>query len=157
MSTPAPPTYKTRNWPTYNTALNCRGSLSIWFDPAITWEAAPTVKSGRQRDCRGGAVQTCLTMKALFGMALRQPPGLVESLPRLVGLDWALGSARFQHPVGAAEDPKGEPRPRLPPTPADRQHRDKVLGRRGVEGPQTRRHETTRLAQDPHRERREVV
>lgn len=69
MSRPTPPTYKTRNWPSYNQALKRRGSLTIWFDPAI---------------------QTCLTMKVLFGMALRQTTGFVESLLRLIGLDWAV-------------------------------------------------------------------
>ena len=42
MSRPTPPAYKTRNWPDYNAALKRRGSLSIWFDPAMAWEAAPT-------------------------------------------------------------------------------------------------------------------
>ena len=36
----------------------------------------------------GAAVQTCLTMKVLLGMALRQTTGFVESLLRLMGLDW---------------------------------------------------------------------
>ena len=30
------------------------------------------------------AIQTCLTMKVLFGMALRQTTGFVESLLRLI-------------------------------------------------------------------------
>jgi hypothetical protein len=72
MSRPIPPAYKTRNWPTYNKALKRRGSLTIWFDPAMTWEAAPTGKRGRQPDYSDAAIQTCLTMKVLFGMALRQ-------------------------------------------------------------------------------------
>ena len=50
MSKPTPPAYKTRNWPAYNEALKHRGSLTIWFDPAMTWEAAPTGKRGRQPD-----------------------------------------------------------------------------------------------------------
>jgi hypothetical protein len=29
-------------------------------------------------------------MKVLFGMALRQTTGFIESLPRLIGLDWAV-------------------------------------------------------------------
>ena len=41
MSRPTSPTYKTRNWPAYNEALKRRGSLTIWFDPGMTWEAAP--------------------------------------------------------------------------------------------------------------------
>jgi hypothetical protein len=90
MSRPAPATYKTRNWPVYNQALKRRGSLTIWFDPAMTWAAAPTGKRGRQPDYSDSAVQTCLTMKVLFGMALRQTTGFVESLLRLIGLDWAV-------------------------------------------------------------------
>jgi hypothetical protein len=74
MSRPAPRAYKTRNWPAYNKALKRRGSLTIWFDPAMTWEAAPTGKRGRQPDYSDPAIQTCLTMKVLFGMALRRVP-----------------------------------------------------------------------------------
>ena len=47
MSKPTPPAYKTRNWPACNEALKRRGSLTIWFDPAMTWEAAPTGKRRR--------------------------------------------------------------------------------------------------------------
>jgi hypothetical protein len=39
MSRPSPPTYKIRNWRVYNEALKRRGSLTIWFDPKMTWEA----------------------------------------------------------------------------------------------------------------------
>ena len=90
MSRPSTPTYKTLNWPEYNKALKRRGSLTIWFDPAMTWEAAPTGKRGRQPVYTDAAVQTCLTMKVLFGMALRQTTGFVESLLRRVGLDWEV-------------------------------------------------------------------
>jgi len=82
MSRPSPPAYKTRNWPAYN--------ATIWFDPAMTWKAAPTRKRGRQPDHSDAAIQTCLTMKVLFGMALRQTTGLVESLLRLIDLAWAV-------------------------------------------------------------------
>ncbi len=90
MSRPTPPTYKTKNWPAYNEALKRRGSLTIWFDPSMTWEAAPTGKRGRQHAYSDAAIQTCLTMKVLFGMALRQTTGFVESLLRLIGQDRAV-------------------------------------------------------------------
>ena len=90
MSRPRPPTYKTGNWPAYNEALKRQGSLTIWFDPAMTWEATPTGKRGRLHDYSDAAIQTCLTMKVLFGVALRQTTGLVESLLQLIGLDWAV-------------------------------------------------------------------
>jgi hypothetical protein len=90
MSRPTPLAYKTRNWPAYNEALKRRGSLTIWFDPEMTWAAAPTGKRGRQPDYSDAAIQTHLTMKVLFGLALRQTTGFVESLLRLMGLDWAV-------------------------------------------------------------------
>jgi hypothetical protein len=35
-------------------------------------------------------MQTCLTVRVLFGMALRQTTGFIESLLRLFGPDWAV-------------------------------------------------------------------
>ena len=90
MSRPTPSTYKTRNWPAYNEALKRRGSLTIWFDPSMNWDAAPTGRRGRHQTYSDAAIQTCLSMKVLFGMALRQTAGFVESLLRLVGLDWTV-------------------------------------------------------------------
>ena len=88
MSRPNTTTYKTLNWPAYNKALKRRGSLTIWFDPGMIWAAKPTGKRGRQPVYSDAAVQTCLTLKVLFGMALRQTTGFVESLLSLSGLDW---------------------------------------------------------------------
>ena len=88
MSRPNRPTYTTLNWPEYNRALKRRGSLTIWFDPDMAWAAKPTGKRGRQPVYSDAAVQTCLTMKVRFGMALRQTTGFVESLLRLIDLDW---------------------------------------------------------------------
>ena len=90
MSRPLPPSYKTKNWPSYNEALKQRGSLTIWFDPDMVWVPRPTGKQGRQPQYSDAAIQTCLTMKVLFGMALRQTTGFVESLLRLAGLDWSV-------------------------------------------------------------------
>ena len=80
MSRPTSPTYRTRNWPAYNDALKRRGSLTIWFDPEMSWDAAPTGRRGRQQTYSDAAIQMCLSMKVLFGMALRQTTGFVESL-----------------------------------------------------------------------------
>jgi hypothetical protein len=79
MRRPAPTSCKTGNWPEHDKALKRRGSLTIWLDPAMTWEAAPTGQRGRQPDYGDAAIQTCRTMKVLFGMALRQATGVVES------------------------------------------------------------------------------
>ena len=80
MSRLTPPTYRTRNWRAYNEALKRRGSLTIWYDPEMSWEAAPPGKRGCQRAYSDAAIQMCLSMKVLFGVALRQTTGFVESL-----------------------------------------------------------------------------
>ena len=90
MSSWAPTKYKTTNWSSYNEALKRRGSLTVWFDPEMTWRPPPTGKRGRQPCYSDAAIQTCLTMKVLFGMPLRQTTGFVQSLLRLVGLDWPV-------------------------------------------------------------------
>jgi hypothetical protein len=67
MSRLRAPIYKTRNWPAYDEALKRRGSLTIWFGPDMSWEAAPTGRRGRQQTYSDAAIQTCLSMKVFFG------------------------------------------------------------------------------------------
>ncbi len=83
-------TYRTTNWPSYNAALKKRGSLTVWFDPAMSWEGLPTGRRGRRRSYSDVAIQTCLTLKVLFGLALRQATGFVESVLCLAGLTWSV-------------------------------------------------------------------
>ena len=90
MSSWAPTKYKTKNWSSYNDSLKQRGSLSIWFDPEMVWTPLPSGKRGRQQQFGDAAIQACLTLKVLFGLPLRQTTGFVQSLLRLVGLDWAV-------------------------------------------------------------------
>ena len=90
MSKPAPPTYRTTNWRSYDAALRQRGSLAIWFDPQMEWLAVPRGGRGRPATFSDAAIQTCLTLKALFGLALRQTTGLVASLLKLADLDWLV-------------------------------------------------------------------
>ena len=47
------------------------GVEAIWFDPEMSWEAAPIGSRGRQQTYSDASSQTCLSMKVLFGMALR--------------------------------------------------------------------------------------
>ena len=90
MSSWTPTPYKTTNWSDYNTALKQRGSLSIWFDAEMAWEAQPSGKRGRQQTFSDTAIQACLTIKVLFGLPLRQTTGFVESLLALTELDWSV-------------------------------------------------------------------
>lgn len=85
MSRPTPPTYKTGNWPTYNEALKRRGSLTIWFDPEMNWEATPTGRRSRQQSYSDAAIQMCLSMKVLFGMTPSPSAALMPS-SRLAGM-----------------------------------------------------------------------
>lgn len=90
MSSWTPTNYNTKNWSHYNRALKQRGSLSIWFDAEMAWEAKPSGHRGRQRAYSDAAIQACLTMKVLFGLPLRQTTSFVESLLELMELDWSV-------------------------------------------------------------------
>ena len=74
----------------YNMALKKRGSLTVWFDLTMTWEGQTPGGRGRRPSYSDAAIQTCLTLKVLFGMALRQVTGFVENLLHLVGLTWSV-------------------------------------------------------------------
>ena len=82
--------YRTTNWPSYNAALKSRGSLTIWLDKRMQWFAAASGKRGRSPKFSDAAIQFCLTIKNLFGLALRQAVGFVESLLKLSGLHWPV-------------------------------------------------------------------
>lgn len=56
----------------------------------MKWEGHPTGRRGRQPGYSDAAIQTCLTLKVLFGFALRQTTGFVEGLLRLAGLAWSV-------------------------------------------------------------------
>jgi hypothetical protein len=61
----------------------------------MAWNAEPSGKPGRQQADSDAAIQTRLTINALFGLPLRQTTGFVESLLKLVG----LGCAGLRHVV----------------------------------------------------------
>ncbi|MEG0046198.1 MAG: transposase, partial [Comamonas sp.] len=82
--------YHTTNWPNYNAALRSRGSLTVWLDKDMQWFAAASGKRGRSPKFSDAAIQFCLTIKNLFGLALRQAVGFVESLLKLSGLHWPV-------------------------------------------------------------------
>jgi len=90
MSPSRKPRYRTINWKQYNAALQSRGSLSIWLDKRISWFAAGSGKRGRSPKFSDAAIQFCLTLKNLFGLALRQTTGLVQSVLQLCGLAWPV-------------------------------------------------------------------
>lgn len=54
------------------------------------WDGLPTGRRGRRQSYSDVAIQTCLTLKVLFGMGLRQATDFVESLLHLAGLTWSV-------------------------------------------------------------------
>ncbi len=68
---PPKTTYKTTNWQSYNQAVRQRGSLTVWFDPSMQWEAIPSGRRDRQQAYSDAAIQACLTLKILLGLPLR--------------------------------------------------------------------------------------
>jgi hypothetical protein len=77
------------NWPAYEASLRQRGSLTIWFTEAAiaAWRAAPRASRGGQPRYSPLAIQTALTLRAVFRLALRQAEGLIGSIIGLLGLD----------------------------------------------------------------------
>ncbi len=91
MSKPAPARYRTTNWSEYDAALRRRGSLVVWLDREMEWLASPSGRRGRPQTFSDAAIQVCLSLKVLFGLALRQTIGMVASLLRMAGLeDWPV-------------------------------------------------------------------
>jgi hypothetical protein len=83
MSQHTPARYRTTNWPEYNSALCRRGSLLVWLDPQMEWRAAKRGRPGRSEVFSDAAIQFCLSIKVLFGLALRQiePRGAMGPSP----------------------------------------------------------------------------
>ena len=56
----------------------------------MDWLAPGNGKRGRAEKFSDAAIQFCLMVKNLFGLALRQATGMVASLLKLSGLDWPM-------------------------------------------------------------------
>lgn len=82
--------YRLRNWSSYNQALVQRGSLTVWFDTesiAAWWAIHDPDKLGRPYTFSETAILCALTLKQVFGLALRQTEGFVASLISLLKLE----------------------------------------------------------------------
>ena len=76
------PRYRVTNWAEYDASLRRRGSLTVWFtDEAVAaWRAEPRTTPGGQPHYSTLAITTALTLRAVFGLALRQAKGLPAGL-----------------------------------------------------------------------------
>ena len=80
--------YQINNWPAYNDALKKRGSVMLWFSDEII-KAWYSKKNKRKN--RGGqfkysdiAIQTALTIKAVYQLPYRATDGFLTSLVELM-------------------------------------------------------------------------
>jgi hypothetical protein len=80
MSKPPKPKYRTTNWSAYNESLRQRGSMLLWIDQDMNWEGTQSGKRGHPPQFSDAAIQFCLMIKNLYGLALRQSTGMVQSL-----------------------------------------------------------------------------
>jgi IS5 family transposase len=81
--------HRVTNWRDYDTALRNRGSLTIWFtDEALAgWKEQPRTTPGGQPHYSDLAIETALTLRAVFRLALRQSEGLIGSIMRMLEID----------------------------------------------------------------------
>ena len=84
--------HRVTNWREYDAALRNRGSLTIWFtDEALAnWRAQSRTTPGGQRRYSDLAIETALTLRVVFRMALRQTEGLTGSIMRMLEIDLAV-------------------------------------------------------------------
>lgn len=75
--------YRVRNWKDYNEALVKRGSLTFWLDEKCLnqWKSEKRSRGrGRPEKYSDLAIQTGLTLKALFKLTFRATEGFIKSL-----------------------------------------------------------------------------
>lgn len=64
--------------------------MLIWLDKDMTWLVPHDGRPGRPSVFSDAAIQFCLTIRVLFKLPLRQTTGMVASLLKMAGLNWAV-------------------------------------------------------------------
>jgi hypothetical protein len=112
-------TYRLRNWSEYNASLVNRGSLTLWIEKDIaTWwlKKDKSGKPGASHTYSDRAVETCLALRLLLRLPLRQSEGLVRSLVQMARLslpvpDYSTLCRRQKHlPVTLPVHPRQQAR-----------------------------------------------
>ncbi len=114
------PKYKTRyrvsNWREYERGLRDRGDITIWLsDEAIAaWTPRPNGKRGGQPRYSDLAIETALTLRAVFHLPLRQTEGFLSSVLRMLDLELesVLTTSATAHPTRTARCSHGARRQR---------------------------------------------
>ncbi|MFZ2513796.1 MAG: IS5 family transposase [Candidatus Saccharimonadales bacterium] len=80
--------YKVTNWKEYNASLVARGSVTLWFstDVLTAWnKPVQSGKAGHPKTYSDIAIQTALTIQAIYHLPLRATEGFVQSLLFMLG------------------------------------------------------------------------
>ena len=78
--------YKILNWTEYYESLKNRGSITLWIsDEAInSWSYTGSRERGGKIEYSDLAIETCLTIKQVLHLKLRQTEGFVNSLFEII-------------------------------------------------------------------------
>ena len=81
--------YRVHNWAAYDQALKQRGSVTLWFsaEAVQAWSDQGPAQRGAQFVYSDTVIETALTLRLIYHLALRQTEGFVESVLDLMGLD----------------------------------------------------------------------
>ena len=74
--------YKVKNWSAYNEGLKQRGSLTLWVTEEIVaeWKQEGEKIRGGQRLYSNMAIETCLVLRKVYHLPLRQTEGFIKSI-----------------------------------------------------------------------------
>jgi hypothetical protein len=81
--------YRVQNWAAYDRGLVRRGSITVWLTPnaVAAWRPKPNGKPGGQPRYSDLAIETALTLRLVFHLALRQTEGFLSSIFEMMGVD----------------------------------------------------------------------
>lgn len=96
--------YRVRNWHQYNEGLGQRGSLTIWISEEVLeqWRFSGKQQRGGQVLYSDLAIETCLTLRLIYHLPLRQTEGFVVSI---------FGQAHLELPVPDSSTLAAGPKP----------------------------------------------
>lgn len=75
-------THRVRNWRQYNEGLKQRGALTLWISKEAIeqWRYQGAARRGAQPTYSDLAIETCLTLRLIYHLPLRQTEGFVQSI-----------------------------------------------------------------------------
>ena len=80
--------YKVENWSEYNEALRRRGDITVWISETLLedWHPKKLGQRGRPKLYSDLAIETCLVIRQVYHLPLRQTEGFVHRLICLMGV-----------------------------------------------------------------------